>query len=75
VAVRAASSGQVVVVTDRGREVAQITPLPTSRRAQLIASGRLRPATRPRAELPPPLPPGEGRSLGEILAELREHER
>ncbi|MDR1187505.1 MAG: type II toxin-antitoxin system prevent-host-death family antitoxin [Bifidobacteriaceae bacterium] len=74
-AVAAARSGEVVLVTDRGRDVAQLTPPPDDIREQLIASGRLIPATTPRAELPPPLPPREGESLSEILARMREHER
>ena len=37
------ASGETVVITDRGRPVAQVPPLPTSQLAGLSASGRARP--------------------------------
>ena len=43
-----AASGTTVTITDRGRPVAQLRPVPTSRLAGLIASGRARPARRHR---------------------------
>lgn len=74
-AIDAARSGEVVLVTDRGRDVAQLTPLPAGAREQLIASGRLRPATASWSDVPPPLPPGRGEPLGSVLARMRQFER
>lgn len=67
--------GEPIEITDRGRPVALLTPLPTgSRIEQLIAAGRIRRGRR--GGLPPPLPPTPGVPLpSEILAEMREHER
>ena len=39
-----ASAGETVTITDRGRAVAQLTAIPTSRLQQLIASGKGPPA-------------------------------
>ena len=69
--------GEPIQITDRGRPVALLTPLPTgSRIEQLAASGRLRRATRSWKDLPPPLElaPGE-KPLSVILEELRADER
>ena len=38
-------AGEDVTVTDRGRPIAQITPVPSDRRERRIASGALRPAS------------------------------
>lgn len=64
-----------IEITDRGRPVALLAPLPAgSRIEQLIAAGRVRRGRR--GPLPPPLPPTPGVPLpSEILAEMREHER
>jgi prevent-host-death family protein len=69
--------GEPIEITDRGRPIAQLAPLPTgSRIEQLVASGRLRRATRPWAGLPAPIEPGPGEKLpSEILEELRQSER
>ena len=66
-----------IEITDRGRPVALLTPLPAgSRIEQLAASGRLRRATRPWSELPPPAEPKPGEKLpSKILEELRADER
>lgn len=66
-----------IQITDRGRPVAILTPVPTGgRRERLIAGGRLRPATRAWESLPAPiaLKPGE-KSASEMLEELRADER
>ncbi|MGH7904676.1 MAG: type II toxin-antitoxin system Phd/YefM family antitoxin [Candidatus Dormibacteraceae bacterium] len=66
--------GEVVEVTERGRLVARLVPAapPDSAREQLIAQGRLVPATRPwRMPEPVPRAPGEPTSE-EVLAELRQ---
>lgn len=66
-----------IEITDRGRPVALISPLPTGSRAeQLAASGRLRRATRPWSGLGPPLASRPGVPLpSEILAAMRGDER
>jgi prevent-host-death family protein len=67
-----AASGETVVITDRGRPVAQLSPLPTSRLAGLIASGRARPARRALRDLPEA---AEGVELSPTLETLRRGER
>jgi len=70
--------GEPIEITDRGRPVALLTPVPnaSSRIEQLRASGRLRPARGSWKDLGPPLPPTPGAPLpSEVLAEMREHER
>jgi prevent-host-death family protein len=66
-----------IQITDRGRPVALLSPLPQgSRLDQLRASGRLRPATRSWSELPSPfeLKPGE-KTPSEVLEGMRAGER
>jgi prevent-host-death family protein len=69
--------GETVEVTQRGRPVARLVPLDraATERERLIATGRLRPASRPFA-LPDrvPLPPGVP-DTATILDELREDRR
>ncbi len=67
-----AAAGETVIITDRGRPVAQLTPLPISRLAGLINSGRARPATRDIADLPAPEP---GPDISATLTEMRDSER
>jgi len=73
--VRRAEAGETIEVTDRGRPVARLAPLPKGETIldRLIAEGKATPATRDMRDLPPPLPrrPGEP-LLSEILDELRE---
>jgi prevent-host-death family protein len=68
--------GEPIQITDRGRPVALLTPVPktSSRYEQLVASGRIR---RGRGgPLPRPVPPKPGVPLpSEILAEMRADER
>jgi prevent-host-death family protein len=70
--VRAAASGETIVVTDRGRPVAEIVP-PRPKSGSLIErgvrEGWLTPAKRPFAPLPPrqPIP---GYTLEQLLADL-----
>lgn len=72
--VRRAASGEVIEVTDRGRPVARLSPLPRAGSVldQLIADGK---ATVPRGDLlalgPPPPPTKGGRPLSQIVEELR----
>ncbi len=73
--VRRAEAGETIEVTDRGRPVARLQPLPKAESIldRLIAEGKVTPATEDPRTMPPPLPrrPGE-RPLSEILDELRE---
>jgi prevent-host-death family protein len=71
-----AASGEIVQVTDRGRPVAYIVPIPQGRLAGLVRAGLARPARGRVAELDPPLTAADDRpSLGDILAEARADER
>ncbi|MGC5166713.1 type II toxin-antitoxin system Phd/YefM family antitoxin [Luteimicrobium sp. DT211] len=58
--------GETVVVTDRGRRVAQIVPLRSSRLDELLASGEARPARSDLRDLGLPEVPGDLSS--EVLA-------
>lgn len=63
-----AAAGTTVTITDRGRPVAQMTPIPTSRLEALLEAGRARAARRPLRELGPPAP---GPSLSQELRSMR----
>ena len=72
--VRAAAAGETVVITDRGRAVAEIVPpqirpglTPFQQRG--MREGWLAPAERPFSRLPPRKPIA-GYSLEQLLAEL-----
>jgi len=67
-----AAAGEVITITDHGRPVAQITPLPTGTLQGMIAAGLARPARRSTRDLPPPTP---GPSLSEELQRQRDAER
>lgn len=69
-----AAAGEVITVTDRGRPVAQLTPLPQDLDPieRLIATGRATPATGRLEDLPEPL---DGPPLTPILLAMREEER
>jgi prevent-host-death family protein len=73
--VRRAEKGEVIEVTDRGRPVAQLTPLPRpmSVLERWIAEGKATRGSGNLADLGPPvpLPPGSP-STQQILDELRE---
>lgn len=73
---RVREEGRAYEVTERGEPVARLTPLqerPTSIIDQMIADGRITPATKSWEDLPPPvkLP---GRPLSEILQEMRDED-
>jgi prevent-host-death family protein len=72
--VREAVEGGPVVISDRGRPVAQLVRLPESRYQRLVDAGLLRPARRSVAELPAP-EALDGPSPAELLAEMRDDER
>ena len=74
--VAAAAAGQTVIITDRGRPVAQLVPLEESPLDRLRAAGRLQEARIPIADLPDPEPLVESSpSLSETLAAMRDDER
>ncbi|MBA2554135.1 MAG: type II toxin-antitoxin system Phd/YefM family antitoxin [Geodermatophilaceae bacterium] len=71
---RRVEQGETFTVTDHGRPVALLSPLPPADdpRAALVAAGKLTPAVGRLADLPPPLPAIPGQPmLSEILAEMR----
>lgn len=67
-----AASGEVVTITDRGRPVARMTPIPASELQALIAAGQARPSKRRLEDLEPPAP---GPDLSAELAAMRDDER
>jgi prevent-host-death family protein len=75
---RRVKDGETLEVTERGEPVARLTPAFTgdSWWDRMIAEGRIIPAKKPRAPLPPrmQLPPG-AKPLSEILQEMRDAER
>jgi prevent-host-death family protein len=73
---RLVERGETVEITDRGRPVALLTPLPGgSPLEQLRAAGDVESASTALADLPLPLPPTAGELPSETLARLRRHER
>jgi prevent-host-death family protein len=71
-----AAAGEVITITDRGRPVAQLIPMPTGTLSGLVASGRARPAQRSAIDLPAPAKRRRGqRPLSEVVAEGRDDER
>ncbi len=72
--IRAAASGETVVITDRGRPVAEICPprqQPETWRERGIREGWIRPAVRG-PDWPPPRTPIKGYTLKRLLADLDE---
>ena len=71
-------AGESIEITQRGRRVAMIVPIPQKDDAvdRLVAQGLATPAKGDLLELPPPirLPPGS-KLPSEILEELRSDER
>jgi prevent-host-death family protein len=74
---RDVQDGETIEVTDRGRPVARLVPVPRSGGVEgLVATGRLVPAIDDALDLGPPLQPAEGKALpSEVLAETRADER
>ncbi len=74
---RRVEAGETFEVTDRGRPVAILGPLPDgSPYERMLASGEIIPAEGSIDDLPDPLPPEPGRpTASETLAELRRDER
>lgn len=69
------AAGEVVTITDRGRPVALLAPIPVGRLNALVAAGRARPAKGRLVDLPAPRDREDGRSLSQTLAEMRNDER
>ena len=74
---RLVEKGETIEVTDRGRPVALLTPLPEgSVLDRLRAAGEIEPASGDVNDLPPPLVLPQGSELpSQVLARLRRHER
>jgi prevent-host-death family protein len=74
---RRVEAGETIEVTDRGRPVAMLTPLPAGEPLQLLrAAGELIGATVDLDDLPEPLPLPPGQEPpSAILARLRRDER
>lgn len=70
--VAAAAAGDVVTITDRGREVAQLSPIAQSPLERLRAAGLVREATLRLADLPYPQP---GAPISDVLLAMRDEER
>jgi len=67
-----AAAGEVVTITLRGRPVARMTAIASSRLEELVAAGRARPARRDVTKLPAP---SVGPSLTRELEAMRAAER
>lgn len=74
---RRVATGEVIEITDRGRPVAMLTPLPEGRPLdRLRASGDVLPAIGDLHDLPGPLEPERDAELpSAVLARLRSDER
>ncbi len=73
---RDVAGGETLEVTDRGRPVAWIVPIPVAAGLeQLVATGRLTPADGDVLELGAPLAAAKDRPLPSVtLADIRSHE-
>ena len=70
------TNGETIVITDRGRPVAQISPLPNSPLATHSASGMIVRAKNSKKKLPKPISRKPNTpSLSELLIEMRNKER
>jgi prevent-host-death family protein len=67
-----AAAGETVTITDRGRPVARMTAIPSSRLRALIDAGHARPARRDLSDLPAP---DERPEVFAALAQMRDTER
>lgn len=67
-----AAAGATVTITDHGRPVAQLIPIPSNELDGLAASGRARPARKHLRDLPTPR---KGPALSQALLEQRAAER
>jgi antitoxin (DNA-binding transcriptional repressor) of toxin-antitoxin stability system len=72
-------AGETLEVTEHGQPVAQLGPRPTTPASiidQLIAEGRVTPATFDHRKIPPPpsIPDPSGKTPTETLLEMRDEE-
>ena len=67
-----AAAGETVVISDRGRPVARMTPLPRSAWAGLVEAGLAHEPLVPLSSIPRPI---SGPSLSEVLEEDRSEDR
>lgn len=67
-----AAAGETITITDRGRAVAQMTPIPSSRLAELTGAGHAR---RPRRDITTLQAPKPGPTLTADLIASRDTER
>jgi prevent-host-death family protein len=69
--------GETIEVTDRGQPIARLVPVPhDGGLEELVANGRLMPASGDALELGSPLAPRKGKALpGDVLADIRADER
>lgn len=73
---RDVEGGETIEVTDRGRPIARLVPVPRDEGVdELIASGRLAPARGDALELGPPLEPAADVLPSRTLADQRSDER
>lgn len=73
---RRVEAGEAIEITDRGRPVAVLAPLPDDPLAQLRATGDLAAAERELEDLPQPLALTAGQEApSSVLARLRSDER
>lgn len=74
---RRVEQGETIEITDRGRPVALLTPLPSGGPLERMrAAGEIDEATGSLDDLPPPLPLRPGATPpSDVLRRLREHER
>ena len=73
--VASAEGGEIVEITDRGRPVAQMTPVPRDRLSGLLDAGLGRRRRRELDASDKPLRGQTGPSLGDLLADARREER
>lgn len=70
-----AAAGEVITITDRGRPVAQMSPLANSSIERLRERGLITPATRTFEEYCASTKPTIGPPLSPVLQQLRDEER
>ena len=69
------AAGEVITITDRGRPVAQMSPLASSSIERLRERGLITPATRSFGEYCASTKPTTGPPLSPVLQQLRDEER
>ena len=75
VLLRRVAAGESIVVTDRGRPVARLSPIVGSGVAELRMAGLVREPLRRMADAPKPVRVGDGPTAAEVLDEARRDER